>query len=187
MAGYDLRAGARRALGAEAATAASPPTRSTPRPPRPPVDHDTSPDAASPKPVRPGGPPPPLAEAQRLPGTQRSRGSRQLNISVPAGLFDQVGEALAADPSATVGDLVLAALQRVQAPERDGHAVGPFASTPRRARRILGGARSLAFYLTHDQAKALQELAGAAQGTYSSLVTDALVAYLRQPANTTTA
>lgn len=142
---------------------------------------------ASPKPPRLSGPPSPPATPQRLPGTQRSRGSRQLNISIPAGLFEQVREALEADPSATVGDLVLAALERVQAPDGETQAAGLFASTPRRARRNMGGARNLAFYLTHDQARSLQELAGAAQRSYSSLITDALLAYLKDSDTTMTA
>ena len=171
MAGYDLRAGGRRALGTD-------PTRRAPGP------------APAPAPPPPGEAPPEVPAGhspgsmgrmlprQGLPGTQRSRGSRQLNVSVPAHLMERVGAALSADPSMTIGDLVLTSLQRFQPAVRSKDEAGPFAATPRKTRRQLGGARTLAFYLTHDQAAALQDLAHQVGGTYSSVVTDALDSHL---------
>lgn len=167
MAGYDLRAGGRRALGTD-------PTRRVPDPAPAPAP----PERAEPAPEVAAAHSPPPTPRQGLPGTQRSRGSRQLNVSVPAQLMERVGAALNADPSLTVGDLVLNSLQRFEPPVRSEDEASPFAVIQRKARRQLGGARTLAFYLTHDQAAALQDLAHQVGATYSSVVTDALDAYL---------
>lgn len=174
MAGYDLRAGGRRALGAE-------PTKRAPDPPpapAPPARAEPAPELMA---EHSRLSTPRRSPRQGLPGTQRSRGSRQLNVSVPAQLMERVGVALSADPSMTIGDLVLTSLQRFQPSVRPKHETGPFGLTPRKARRQLGGARTLAFYLTHDQAAALQNLAHEVGATYSSVVTDALDAYLATP------
>ena len=171
MAGYDLRAGGRRALEAD-------PTRRGPDQapaPGPPPPGEPAPEGASDHSPSSTGRQSPR---QGLPGTQRSRGSRQLNVSIPAHVMERVGTALSADPSMTVGDLVLTSLQRFQPPARTRDDAGPFAVIPRKARRQLGGARTLAFYLTHDQAAALQDLAHQVGGTYSSVVTDALDSHL---------
>ena len=171
MAGYDLRAGGRRALGTDPRRQAP---DQAPAPGPPPLGELASAGACDHSPSSTGGQSP----RKGLPGTQRSRGSRQLNVSVPAHLMEQVGAALSADPSMTIGDLVLTSLQRFQPPVRSTDEAGPFAATPRKTRRQLGGARTLAFYLTHDQAAGLQDLAHQVGGTYSSVVTDALDSHL---------
>ena len=180
MAGYDLRAGGRRALGVEGPDRAPDPVGPDLSPPHPKAEGAAIPTRTPSKAARVKGRAG-SAASRGLPGTQRSRGTRQLNISVPPRVIEQIGEALAADPSATIGDFVLAALQRLPPMERSSADSGPFAITRHKARRQLGGARALAFYLTHDQAAALQELARGTGQTYSSLVTDALDAYLANP------
>lgn len=180
MAGYDLRAGGRRALGLQSTDRTPDPVGADLNPPHPKAEGaaiPTMPQSKAGRGKRRAG----AAASRGLPGTQRSRGTRQLNVSVPPRVIEQIGEALAADPSATIGDFVLAALQRLPPLERSSADSGPFAVTRHKARRQLGGARALAFYLTHDQAAALQELARGTGQSYSSLVTDALDAYLANP------